>query len=778
MQPLKLAGAAFGAGALLGVSVDLHSIRPLLALASLTIGVAVVASMERPRLARALAAVAFFAGGSALPESDLHLPSPPPGLYRLEVRTHEVDHGAHASWVNATAVWGQRVEDGLSIAAGSRLRLRGSVAPGARARLLARLEPVTRFRNRSPAAARPELPAEARGRIIGEAETVSVSGWAAAVDRTRQSVRAHLETTLSPGAAGMARALVLGDRLAVDELRREAVRGAGLAHVLAVSGLHVAVTIGLFVSILAYALRRVSFLARRFATERAAFAVGIVAALLYAEVAGAAPSARRAAITAALAFGLRALGRRPAPVPLAIAAISVLASLNPDELRDPGLLLSVVATLAVVTAGARGAAPDALWSRLRALAIVSFRATIATAPMIWWWFGAVPLVGLVANVALAPLASALLVPLALLHATVGASGDLPSAITGPLFEHVELAFSTTCALFSKVPWGRDLPPPTPSQVLIASVGALAVLFVRGWRRALLALLTTFSLLVGAEVLLRTTDRPSDEMRVTFVDVGQGDAVLIDAPDGSTLLIDGGGGSARPGRRALLPLLRARRCSSLALAVLTHPHPDHYEGLSDLVGRVPMKELWDSGQGPAEEPDGPVARLLEEARAEGTMIRDPGDLCGLTRRFGEAELRVLAPCPRYDAGYDPNDNSLVLALRYRERSFLFTGDAEAHQESMLAALGPEIVADVLKVAHHGSRTSSTAPFLAAVSPSLSVVSAGVHNRYGHPHDEVYTRLARAGRVLTTPRDGGITVITNGRTLEVRPFHGPSFSLFSP
>jgi len=564
-------------------------------------------------------------------------------------------------------------------------------------------------------------------------------------------------------------------------------------------------------------------LAARFDTARLAALLGAPAALLYAELAGGAPSARRAALTAALFFGAKAAGRKPRPVAIATTAIAVLVTMDPDRVLDPGLALSVVATLAILgglggLVTAEESTGQALTEGQRAMqplltaAHISARATIATAPIVWWCFGSVPAVSVVANVVLAPLAGALLLPAALAHTGVACLAPIVSGPTAWVFEHAEAAFTAASSLFAAVPLGHDLPPPTLPQGLAASVGALGLLSVRGARKALFVAVATTLVLGLLEVHVRTVERPKGTLRVTFVDVDQGDAALIDLPDGSLMVIDGGGGSAHPGRRALLPLLAARRRSRVDVAVLTHPHPDHYEGLIDLVDALPVGELWDSGQAEAESWNGnsavavhggtdevrgaarvqtsrrvrhsrtlgngngaSAASLLAAARRAGTTVLGPSDICGAPRDFGGAEVRILAPCPSYDPGYDPNDNSIVLSLRFRERSFLFTGDAEGFEESVLSEFGDALAADVLKVPHHGSRTSSSAAFLELVRPRLSVISAGVENRFGHPHGEVFRRLAGIGRVLATNRDGGVQVVTDGHTMEVRPYHGPRFEL---
>jgi len=202
-------------------------------------------------------------------------------------------------------------------------------------------------------------------------------------------------------------------------------------------------------------------------------------------------------------------------------------------------------------------------------------------------------------------------------------------------------------------------------------------------------------------------------------------------------------------------------------VLSHPHPDHFGGLLALVRSVEIGELWDSGQGAAEGA-GPVYReLLAEARARRIRIRGPAELCAGPRDFGAARVRVLAPCPNFVSGRDANDNSLVLRVEYGRQSALFTGDAEALEEAdLLEANRPLLRADLLKVGHHGSRTSTSASFLDAVRPRVATVSCGTRNRFGHPTPEVMARLVAGGvEVLRTDRSGSAMLRFDGETLSV-------------
>jgi competence protein ComEC len=271
--------------------------------------------------------------------------------------------------------------------------------------------------------------------------------------------------------------------------------------------------------------------------------------------------------------------------------------------------------------------------------------------------------------------------------------------------------------------------------------------------------------------------------VSFFDVGQGDAALVDLPDGRAMLIDAGGnpsGGIDPGRAALLPLLRARRRTQLDFVVLSHPHPDHYGGLAALLEQLTFGELWDSGQAEPEHDLSPTAaeatNLLARARSQGIRIRKPPELCGQTLQAGAATVRVLSPCPHYDSGYDANDNSLVLRIDYRRRSVLFTGDAEEHAERRLVERGAPLSAEILKVGHHGSRTSSTSAFLRAVAPRLAVISAGAHNPFGHPHREVQQRLrSHARHSLLLATSGGVIAETDGGPWQVQTWAGQRLSL---
>jgi len=232
-----------------------------------------------------------------------------------------------------------------------------------------------------------------------------------------------------------------------------------------------------------------------------------------------------------------------------------------------------------------------------------------------------------------------------------------------------------------------------------------------------------------------------------------------------MLIDGGGLVGSPvdtGQAVIAPVLRARRRSALAIVVLTHPHPDHFGGLISALAGVDVGEFWDTGQGEIEGAGPAYAVLLAGLRARGVPIVRPTSLCGRPRSWGGAEIEVLAPCPGPVPFANPNDNSFVIRVTFGRRAALLVGDAErAEEESLLTTRPSSLHADFLKVGHHGSATSSSPDFVAAVGAANVVISCGVRNRFGHPHALTLRTLTAAGHVHRTDREGSIRWQTDGQ-----------------
>jgi competence protein ComEC len=300
-------------------------------------------------------------------------------------------------------------------------------------------------------------------------------------------------------------------------------------------------------------------------------------------------------------------------------------------------------------------------------------------------------------------------------------------------------------------------------------GALGRARALAWAAALLLGLGVIEL--GARRSLRS----AEPLRVSMLDVAQGDSTLLELPDGSAVLVDAGGfvGSpVDPGERVVLPWLRTGRRHALDIVVLSHPHPDHFGGLRSVVAASEVGEFWDSGQGEAEGAGPEYAALLALLRARSIPIRRPSELCSAPRWRAGVRLELLAPCPRFTPGRGANDNSLVLRVSFGKRSFLLTGDAEQLEERELIATGRRLSADVLKVGHHGSRTSTTHELLAKVRPRFATLSTGVRNTFGHPHAITLETLASSGVIaLRTDQAGSLSFVTDGTALDLYAFSVP-------
>ncbi|MBO6939608.1 MAG: DNA internalization-related competence protein ComEC/Rec2 [Deltaproteobacteria bacterium] len=723
--------------------------------AGLALGLAVLLGyVGRRARARSWAAplvVASFAAGLAAGPRAVER-SLPRGTARLEGRVVSVRLDRDADVVVDR---GRLLESGGGLPGGARVRVEGlGAAPGDRVRLLVSLGPMERFHNPTP---HPDWEdgrnVDGLARLLAPPHVVDDATLGGALHDARQGLRRRLDATLPPRSAGIARALLLGDGAAVARQDRDAVQRAGLAHLLAVSGLHVALVVGAFFLGCRGWLRRRG----RREPERLAALTAIPVAFGFALMAGGAPSAWRAAGMAAIGLLAIVMRRRPRGGAVAALTVIVYALVRPEDGARPGFLLSVLATAAIV-------AFPIPKEGLRAAAVVSARTTLATAPLVVWCFGSLPPLGVLANVVLVPVAVLLLVPLAFVHALLAGIGA--GAVSAPLFTTACDGLLGAAALFGA---GSDpIPPPSVAQGVLIALLCFGLLAARSWRGRVALVVAGLLGLAGAEWHLRAREQPTDRLRITMLDVGQGDGALVDLPNGELLLIDAGGGRPDPGARALVPLLHARRRHEVALAILTHPHPDHFGGLRAVHDAFPVRELWDSGQAEAETPHGPVARLLRSARRSSERVRLAASVCGRPRRFGDAELEVLWPCPGYDPGYDPNDNSIVVRLSYGERRFLFTGDVETLAERALVESGTDLRADWLKVPHHGSRTSSTDAFLDAVRPRLAAVSCGRLNRFGHPHPEVAARYdARGIPLYRTDTEGGLIFESDGRTIRALP-----------
>ena len=682
-------------------------------------------------------------------------------------------------WTRSGALWSARLDVEDATRAGKEVDLPGRVVlsvageadPVPRTGLgdLVRVRGPLRLPDRGALPASPfVLPPEPRitQKSASQVEVLDgPRGLAGLLARVHRAVKGRVAASLegaSPEerrAAALAGALLLGETAELTPETVSAFRDGGVAHVLAISGLHV----GLLALGLAAALRPL----RVRVAVRDAILLG--ATLAFAGFTGGRAPVLRAALMIGLYLGARLLGRPTSPAQVLGLSALLLLALDPSNLFDVGFLLTYAAVFGIAAVAPLFARP--LRERLPAWLADGLAATLGAElcvfPIQATVFHVVPFVALLSNLVVVPLSSVFLFAAALL---------LPLLLAGPVAASLALA---PLALLSEAMLGllrlldalgavRVVPTPLFAETLLLALllAAAGSLRARRPRRAALAGALVVVFLVSARP---SAAERAGEARLVALDVGQGDAFLVSTESGR-VLVDGGGtfdAADDFGRKRLLPRLAALGAVSFDAIVLTHPHPDHSRGLLAALKLLPAGRLFL----PRSAPRNP---FLDEALGAAARAGVPAESLGAGDRFTAAGVvfEVLHPGPETYPRSPENNGSLVLRLRLGSRSVLLTGDVEAAAESDLVARGVPLRADVLKVPHHGSRTSTTPAFLEKVAPRLALVGVGRRNRFGHPGPEVVARLASAGaKVFRTDRNGDVSVLfASGRIIPSRPFAG--------
>lgn len=595
-------------------------------------------------------------------------------------------------------------------------------------------------------------------RATGPAVRVARPSPAAPLEQARARYAAACERFLPGREAALLRAIGAGDRAALDDLTRRSFARSGLAHVLAVSGYHlVVVVLGLW-RLLRALLLRWSWLAARSDPGALAAAICLPATAIYALATGASPPVLRAAVAAAIGLGGVFLRREhDALNSLALAALVLLAA-EPAAALDPSFQLSfaAVAGLVLWAGPLRRAVPLALapgtWRRrlgepLLQGACATIAASLATAPVLAFHFRQLPLLGLPANVAALPLGAGLTV----LGAVAGAAAAVDPVAAAPFLWAawpLARALRAVSDLAAAPRWGTlGLGSPGLLGAAACAALALAATKLRG-RRRWAAAAGAAACLLAPPWLRAGAAQARGGLEVIFLGVGQGDATLLRLPDGSAVLVDGGGaagGGADPGERDVVPLLRDLGVRRLAAVFLSHPHPDHALGLAAVLDAFPVERAFGNGA-PG---DGAAAAVVARLRPAPLA---PGEAW---ERAGVRFQAVGGP----RAALGENDASLVLRVAYGRTAVLFAGDVEAAGEAAAVRAGG-LAADVVKVPHHGSRSSSSPAFVAAVAPRFAVVSAGAENRFGFPAADVLARWSAAGAQVERTDGGAVRLLSDG------------------
>jgi competence protein ComEC len=572
--------------------------------------------------------------------------------------------------------------------------------------------------------------------------------------------------------AAIVSAVLIGDRSGLPDDIRTRLQAAGTYHVIAISGGNIAILAALIVA---------SLVPIGVSGRRAAF-VTLVLLVAYGGIVTAGPSVWRATLVAIVYLTSRLLDHRSAPWQAMAVAGILLTVVEPLDVRNAGFILTFGATAALLEVARRGpvnipGGPNRRRGRLRPrwlswLAIsmtASAAVEIALLPVMAETFSRVTIAGLALNLVAVPAMA--LVQIAGLVVVFANAFDAIGAVAGWLAHLGAIAIVDSARLVDVMPWlAVRVPRPAAAIVALYYLG-LALMLSR--RHVVVRLAGLMAVVVGGALIV-TGIRLGDAapgLRLTMLDVGQGDGIMLQNGR-HTLMVDTGGspfggGGFDIGSRVVEPALWARGVSSLGTLLLTHGDPDHIGGAMSLIDDFNPTAVW---QGVPVLKAQSLHAVLSRAAASGIPVEQRRQ--GEELHIGAARIHVLhPPSPDWERQRVRNDDSVVLEVLYGDVAFLLTGDVGSDVER---AIAPHLVpakTRILKVAHHGSRTSTSPELLEAWQPQIALISCGRGNPFGHPAPEVVARLEAAGAAIyRTDRDGEITVDTDGQHVFVRTFTG--------
>lgn len=608
---------------------------------------------------------------------------------------------------------------------------------------------------------------------------VTVRARGGIVDESAATIRRHVRAAVarwvSPRGAlagAIVSAVLIGDRTGLPDEIRERLQAAGTYHVIAISGGNIAILAALIVMTLSVVFVR---------GRTAAVGTGLCL-MAYAEVVTAGPSVWRATMMAVVYLAARAIDHRTPPWQASAMAAAALVLWRPLDIRDAGFILTFGATAALIEVAQRA---STLFTRDRqmqrgpvlstirtigAWILASIVASIATeivlAPVSAARFSRVTMAGIVLNLVAIPMMA--IVQIAGMAIVLGERIATLAAPAGWVAWAGATALVESARLVDAAPWLSTRVPPPPPLVLGVYYAALIVaVYTRGMPRTIAVVsgaVVLVAIVTGSTVAVTAPDGRT--LRWTTFDVGQGESMVLQWPRGGGWLVDAGGApfgaSIDIGSRVVAPALWARGLRSLQTLLVTHGDPDHIGGAPPVIDIfAPTRFL----TGVAVPRHGPSRELLAHARATGAAVGEVR--LGNSLDVDGVQVRVLSPPePDWERQRVRNDDSIVLEVLYGEVAILLTGDISADIERAIAPRLTPARVRILKVAHHGSRTSTSQELLDAWRPQIAVISCGRGNSFGHPAPEVIERLTRVGaRIYRTDVDGEITVQTEGASVTV-------------
>ena len=650
--------------------------------------------------------------------------------------------------------------------------------------------------------------------------------------RARRALAALIERAGKGSSAGVLKALIIGDREAIPSKLRDTFNRAGVGHILAISGLH----IGIVATVAFFFFQKLLCFVKPFLwrawTRKGAAILSLVPVCIYGLISGMSPSTQRAVImVTAFLMTFLVERERDGVNTLALAAFIILI-VYPPSVFSISFQLSFMAVLSILyglscthqvlpirSVSTKTGFRFQLSRKLLTFFLVSFFAICGTLPLVMFYFNQISVIGLLANAVVVPLVGFFVIPCGLLAlfiypissqiaygcvqicifvldyglVVIKFFADLPFAafktITPSFFEILCYYILGGCLLSLL----RAKLNPTDLQgdlsARSAHVSSSTRFFSRltvtirdmtaGFRkkRGVIVAIAVVAALAGDTGYWLYQRFWRDELRVTYLDVGQGNAALLELPGGYTALIDGGGFSDNSvfdiGARVIAPFLWRNKIQTIDTLILSHPNSDHLNGLIFIARHFNVKNIWTNGESKTTLGYKRLRKIVAGKHLNQPAFKQMPRkqlINGVEFLFLYPPADFLDKKKKGQKWRNANNNSLVIKVSFGGVSFLFPGDIMAVAEKELVRLaGADLACDVLLVPHHGSRSSSSRPFLLKVKPEVAVISAGWKNRFRFPHATVLEAYQKRGcRILRTDRNGAIIFTTDGNRLRAQPF----------
>ncbi len=610
------------------------------------------------------------------------------------------------------------------------------------------------------------------------------------IEAWRDQIRHFLRKEADPRFSGIFEALVLGEQGNISEEVKEYFTATGVAHLLAISGDHLGIIALLSFSLIFWILKRSEFLLLTFSIKKWAAGLTIPIILLYAFIAGGGISVVRATIMVIVFFLSILLGReRNLLYTLMLAAFLILL-VSPPSLFDISFQLSFLSVFSILYfvpkilgelekketfLPPKTSWKDTLWHYLKISLLVTTIATLGTAPFVVLHFNRISPIGLITNLLAIPWVGFLIVPLSLIASFFSFFIPALAILLINLNHFLTLGLIKILSFLAPLPFA-SLYLPTPSPLEISLFYLLLFLSVHLQRRSLIRYLFVGILLVIALDVAYWNLRGNfqNHLKMTFIDVGQGDSILIEFPKGKRMLIDGGGLYGEHfdiGKKVIAPFLWKKKIRRIDYLVLTHPDPDHLKGLPFIASHFSIGQFWENGLRVESPSYQELEEILKRKKIERHILHTsipPLNIQGV-------QLSILHPPAGKAQGRgkrDPrfiNNQSLVFKFQFKNIQVLLTGDIEEEAEYRMLRDGVSLKADILKIPHHGSLSSSTLPFLQEVKPTYAILSVDHRGRDKLPHPEVLKRYKRLGiKIFRTDQQGAITITTDGEKIKIKSF----------